>query len=56
MRQQKQEQKQIGPIILNCLSGSERSGQLAIAVAAISATSCLSPILISKISLALVVQ
>lgn len=40
-------QRSIGPVILNCISGADRSGMLALAVAAVLATCAKRPILIS---------
>lgn len=37
-----------GPVILNCISGADRSGMLALAIAAVLATSAKRPTLISK--------
>lgn len=47
-RQQNQELKQLKPLIVNCLNGSDRSSLLAVAIAAILATQNKKPILISK--------
>lgn len=49
LKQQRQSyQQQIGPIILNCVSGSERSGIATLAIATILATNSRRPILLSK--------
>lgn len=47
-RQQLQETKQNYTVIMNCLTGSERSGIMALAIAAILASQSRRPILISK--------
>lgn len=47
-RQQNQELKQLKPLIVNCLHGSDRSSLLAVAIAAILATQTKKPTLISK--------
>lgn len=47
-RQLKLTYKETGPLILNCISGSERSGVVALAIAALTATNAKRPILISN--------
>lgn len=49
-RQLKLTYKESGPIILNCISGSERSGIVALSVATLTATNSKRPILISTSS------
>lgn len=39
----------IGPVILNCISGADRSGMLALGIAAVLATCAKRPTLISKL-------
>lgn len=53
-RQLKLTYKETGPLILNCISGSERSGVVALAIAALTATNSKRPILISKFSFHLI--
>ncbi|XP_037046080.1 tyrosine-protein phosphatase non-receptor type 23 isoform X2 [Bradysia coprophila] len=48
-RQLKLTYKETGPLILNCISGSERSGVVALAIAALTATNSKRPILINPI-------
>lgn len=47
-RQQLQETNQSSTLIMNCLTGSERSGIMALAIAAILASQSRRPILISE--------
>ncbi|XP_065087724.1 tyrosine-protein phosphatase non-receptor type 23 [Ochlerotatus camptorhynchus] len=50
-RQQNQELKQLKPLIVNCLNGSDRSSLLAVAIAAILATQNKKPILINIVDI-----
>lgn len=47
-QQMKTHSQHIGPVILNCISGSERSGLVALAIAAVLASNSKRPSLISK--------
>lgn len=48
IRQQMQtNRRMIGPVVLNCISGAERSGMLALAIATVLATCAKRPTLIS---------
>lgn len=48
-RQLKLTYKETGPLILNCISGSDRSGVVALAIAALTATNSKRPILIGNL-------
>lgn len=47
------DRRTIGPVVLNCISGADRSGMLALAIAAVLATCAKRPTLISMIECAL---
>ena len=48
LKQQQSSRQLSGPVILNCISGSERSGVVALAITSLFATHCKRPTLISK--------
>ncbi|XP_053685329.1 tyrosine-protein phosphatase non-receptor type 23 [Sabethes cyaneus] len=50
-RQQSQELKQLTPLIVNCLNGSDRSSLLAVAIASILATQSRKPVLINVVDI-----
>lgn len=49
-KQKKCTEINVGPVLINCVSGSERSGVLALAMACILATASRRPLLISNLT------
>ncbi|XP_058457933.1 tyrosine-protein phosphatase non-receptor type 23 isoform X2 [Malaya genurostris] len=50
-RQQNQDVKQLTPLIVNCLNGSDRSSLLAVAIASVLATQSTKPVLINVVDI-----